>query len=465
MGSSGSRPSNPPRYSVSNNNLLSQTRGAVDGKVSGSFQVGGIGDPAVGCGKSYVASYKCGTGPLKGVNISPEASGKVASFTCTAEDAACLDFVLTLGDDGYIELNKSDGTSLWRGGGGKTGIPLPQYRASKGKYGRNSLRPGESISVGEFIGSPSGNCTAEVVNTGNGDWALAIVYRVLGCGDGSGPATETAGSYGMAGNSEGNYGFYKADPVNIGSLQTMGMTTDAGTVEVIPGSMRSVGHEFFRVPGAWDAPGNDLASSGNATAESCKRACAADRACAGVVYDQSTAECFTKDADMYPRGERIANKNRQIFIRQQTVDSASSCPEQVDEATADQYNRLDKVGTMTKSSQCLMADYIANQQKIVADKAAKMEQLAMTLNDNVSSLKGEEHKLDAKLLEGLKDVQRDLKAYEKLHKSIPKARRDVVSADGQLEDSSLDMLSESSHYLLLTLLGIVTVGLGIKAAA
>ena len=62
-------------------------------------------------------------------------------------------------------------------------------------------------------------------------------------------------------------------------------------------------------------------------------------------------------------------------------------------------------------------------------------------------------------------MQRDLKAYEKLHKSIPKAKRDVVSADGRLEDSSLDMLSESSHYLLLTLLGIVTVGLGIKAAA
>lgn len=465
MGGSGSRHSNPPRYSVSNNNLLSQTRGAVQGKVTGSFQVGGIGDPAVGCGKSYVASYKCGTGPLKGVNISPEASGKVASFTCATEDAACLDFVLTLGDEGYLELKKSDGTSIWRGGGGKTGIPLAQYQASKGKYGRNSLRPGESISVGEFIGSPSGNCTAEVVNNGNGDWQLAIVYRILGCGDGSGGPTDTTGSYGMAGNSEGNYGYYKASPVNIGTLQNMGMTTDAGTMKLVPGSMVSVGSEFSQVPGAWDTPGNDLNMIGNSTADTCKAACAADRQCAGVVFDQSTAECFTKNADMYPRAKRIANKNRDIFIRMHTVDSANSCPQEVVETTADQFNRLEQVGTMTKDTKCLMEDYIVNQQKIVAAKAAKMEQLAMTLNDNVSGLKGEEHKLDAKLLQGLKDVQRDLKTYEKLHKSIPKARSQVASAEGQVEDSSLDMLSESSHYLLLTLLAVVTVGLGIKAAA
>jgi hypothetical protein len=370
-----------------------------------------------------------------------------------------------LGDDGYLKLGKSDGTIIWRGGGGKTGIPLAQYQASKGKYGRNSLRPGESIGVGEFIGSPSGNCTAEVVNNGNGDWQLAIVYRILGCGDGSGGPTDTTGSYGMAGNSEGNYGFYKASPVNIGTLQNMGMTTDAGTMKLVPGSMVSVGSEFSQVPGAWDTPGNDLNMISNSTAESCKAACAADRQCAGVVFDQSTAECFTKNADMYPRAKRIANKNRDIFIRMHTVDSANSCPKEVVETTADQFNRLEQVGTMTKDTKCLMEDYIVNQQKIVAAKAAKMEQLAMTLNDNVSGLKGEEHKLDAKLLQGLKDVQRDLKTYEKLHKSIPKARSQLASAEGQVEDSSLDMLSESSHYMLLTLLAVVTVGLGIKAAA
>lgn len=465
MGNIGSRHSSPPRYSVSNNNLLGQTRAAVQGKVSGSFSVGGIGDPAIGCGKSYVASYKCGTGPLKGVSISPEASGKVATFTCATEDAACMDFVLTLGDDGYIELKKSDGSSIWKGGGGKTGIPLPQYRASKGKYGRNSLRPGESISVGEFIGSPSGNCTAEVVDTGSGYWALSIVYRVLGCGDGSGAPTDTRGSYGMAGNSEGNYGFYESSPVDMSSLQKMGMTTDAGSMKLIPSSMTSVGDKFFQVEGAWDSPGDNLNVTGNATADSCKRSCAADRKCAGVVFDQATAQCFTKNADMYPRGERVANKNREIFIRKQTVDSSNSCPKQVEETTADQYNRLEKVGTMSKSSECLMAGYIANQQKIVAEKAANMERLAMTLNDDVSGLKGAEHKLDAKLLEGLRDVQRDLKSYEKLHKTLPKARQEVVNAGGQLEDSSLEMLSESSHYMLLTLLGIVTVGLSIKAAA
>lgn len=465
MGSSGSHHSNPPRYSVANNNLLSQTQAAVQGKVDGSFQVGGIGDPAVGCGKSYVASYKCGTGPLKGVNISPEASGKVATFTCAAEDAACMDFTLTLGDDGFLTLTRGNGNQVWKAGGGQTGIALPQYRAAKGKYGRNTLKAGESLSVGEFIGSPSGNCTAEIVKTDSGSWAIAIVHRVIGCGDGSGGATDTAGAYGMAGNSEGNYGFYEARPVSIKSLSDVGMTTDGGAVEVVPGSMRAVGSEFFQVPGAWDSAGDDINVSGNATVESCKAACAADRKCAGMVYDRSTAQCFTKNADMYPRGDRVANKNREIYIRKQTVDSANSCPKDVDETTADQYNRLDKVGTMTKSSECLMAGYIANQQKIVAKKAAKMEALAMTLNDNVSGLKGEEHKLDAKLLEGLKDVQRDLKTYEKLHKSIPIAKRELTSAEGQLEDSSLDMLSESSHYMLLTLLAIVTVGLGIKAAA
>ena len=119
-----------------------------------SYLVGQEGnDPAPGCGKMFTTTYKCGNGPTKYSNVSAEARGKFASLDCTKEHNNCSSYRLTLTDDGNLTYTKN-GTIIWNSSTNKTGLPVVKYQATNSKYGRNYIKSGEFLSVGEFIGSP-----------------------------------------------------------------------------------------------------------------------------------------------------------------------------------------------------------------------------------------------------------------------------------------------------------------------
>lgn len=141
--------------------------------------------PAYGdCLKDFTATYQCGTIPnVKNINILGEAAGKIATFDCTAENQACSGFKLTLGDDGNLVLTNISGTQIWTSNTSKTGIAMDDFKAAKGKYGRNYLMGGETLSLGEFMGSPSGNCYLIMSKSPDGGNGLQLNYSVVNCNE------------------------------------------------------------------------------------------------------------------------------------------------------------------------------------------------------------------------------------------------------------------------------------------
>ena len=141
-------------------------------------------DPAFGCLKDFTATYQCGTLPnVKTINIPGEAGGQTAAFDCTAENQACSGFKLTLGDDGNLVMTNMAGTQIWTSNTTKTGIAMDEFKAAKGKYGRNYLMGGETLSLGEFVGSPSGNCYLIMASGPNGGNGLQLNYSVANCNE------------------------------------------------------------------------------------------------------------------------------------------------------------------------------------------------------------------------------------------------------------------------------------------
>lgn len=164
-------------------NWTSYVKDFVKDKEVANYVVSGT-DPAYGCLKDFTATYQCGSLPtVKNINIPGEAGGKTATFDCSAENQACSGFKLTLGDDGNLVLTNMAGAQIWTSNTTKTGLAMDEFKAIKGKYGRNYLMGGETLSLGEFIGSPSGNCYLIMAKGLDGQNGLQLNYSVVNCNE------------------------------------------------------------------------------------------------------------------------------------------------------------------------------------------------------------------------------------------------------------------------------------------
>ena len=184
--------------SVNIGNWTPYVKDAVRGNVSTSYTIAGH-DPAYGCYKNFAASYRCGNSPnTKTINIPGEAGGQTAFFDCTAENNKCKKFRLTLGDDGNLILTDSENKQIWTSDTHQTGLSLDEFSAKRSKYGRNYLLAGETLYLGEFIGSPSGNCYLIMDRTPEGT-GLQLKYSVMNCDDSQyGFDTSTNGLFSLA---------------------------------------------------------------------------------------------------------------------------------------------------------------------------------------------------------------------------------------------------------------------------
>ena len=184
----------PAPWSVSQNNWLETTRKYVAEKefdASVAFTIWPNPDPAPGCNKNFISSYKCSPGKdIKKVNVNAEAAGNIALFDCSNEYARCTGGLLTLTDDGNLVL--SNGTAIiWKSNTNKVGIPLKKYEALTSKYKRNYLKTGEFLYPDEFVGSPSGNCIL-ICEKKDNICSLSIVYYLWGCNmNGEEPSSST----------------------------------------------------------------------------------------------------------------------------------------------------------------------------------------------------------------------------------------------------------------------------------
>ena len=237
-----------PAKNIPIGNWTTSVQEEINDKVTASYIVGqpggGPNNPIDGCQKRFTSTYQCGTGSTKEVNISPEAWGQAALFDCTAESKTCDGFKLTLGDDGNIIVTDGTNSTIWSSNTTKTGLALPQYSAKNGKTGRNYLLTSEVLNVGEFIGSPSGNCYLIMTATG-----LQLLYNMSGC-------TMTDENTGVSSDAN-SYATYSIPKVNVSSVGKVGYISPDGKLKEYPSELLGTGSTYNLV-GNYDSLGNDI---------------------------------------------------------------------------------------------------------------------------------------------------------------------------------------------------------------
>ena len=416
---------------------------------------GGLDDPAVpDCDKAFNASYQCGSGKTKLINIASGSRGQTVNFDCRDEMDKCDGFKMTLGDDGNIVLTNSKNEQVWSSNTNSTGIALDKYKASNGKYKRNFLKSGEVLELNEFIGSPSGNCYLQMVKKQDGNAGLELRYTTTDC--------TMKGDSGGFGNSPNSNGLYSIPKININNLGKVGYVSDNGEVREYPQNMVSYSNAYYSM-GKYTNDGNDIDIIKNISAQACEDKCNSNSKCAGYVFDTNGGVCKTKNYGMFPFSNRVPSETAELYVRSKSIANNASCTKNLDMSSAMEWELLPPGEKMSPSTLCRLGLVTQNEKKALDEANRDLRGLTGTLENKLRDLTKEDAELVKSLGYNVDKLQKDLKTYNNTDRTAKHGSKQLEHASAMNEDASMSMISENYQYLLWTILAILIIIGGIKA--
>ena len=443
-------------YNVPIGNWTTYVKDIIQGQETSDYIIGqnGGGDPAYGCYKNFTATYQCGNGPTKNVGITGdkvEAGGQTIKFDCSAENKICGGFVLTLGDDGNLVLTDSTKTIVWQSNTNVTGLALDEFKASNGKYGRNYLLPGEFLKIGEFMGSPSGNCYLMMVGnktdcTQNG---LQLLYNKLNC-------TYNSTTNEGYGNDDTANGLFSIRKTNISNLGKVNYIDEQKIVHEYPTDMTTLSQTYTFL-GNYDSPGNDLSQVENTTAENCKKSCNENEQCYGALFNTETNTCYLKNANMYPNpnGTRLPSAPMEMYVRNKDVKNHFSCAKEVETGYSSDWELLPMGDKMTMDTLCNLGAVTKDEQQELLQKNNELTKSSTRMQGKLTSIQKEYNTLQNSFVTNTQTMKKNMNNYMNNNKKITTNANNFENMKGMEEFTHLNMNSQYLKYFLFSGLAII----------
>ena len=468
----GQHHAKPTPWSVPQNNWLETTQSAVDAENNNSkanYAIWPSPDPAIGCDKQYVASYKCSPGAdVKTIIVNAEAAGNNALFDCSGEYATCTGGVLTIGDDGNLTMTQGSNT-IWQSGTSQVGLSLEKYKAVNSKYARNYIKTGEFLWPGEFVGSPSGNCALYCAGNegGGGECSLSIVYYVWGCNKQGGQPSNNAGEYGFVTNDANISATYSMQegPIDNVNKGVVSYSNNNMIRMDYPASMTSLGNEYIDA-GSYDQPSESIKTISNSDLDNCKLECSSIDNCYGFIHYDNEQKCnLRSSADMFPaNSNRILNENAKMFIRQFKIANPNSCSGDISSTTGNIFNGMIQGDNMTANTLCDLGEATAQQINEVNKRETAVVSAMADMSKSMTALNKQNNKLDKKMLNSLQQLKTDTKTYANVERKTKKATNDIVNVSAMEEDSGLTMMSQNLQYIVWSAVAATAVIASIRAS-
>ena len=396
--------------------------------------------PSPDCKKSFSATYQCGNGPFKSINIAGEAQGQSALFDCSAESAKCIN-KLVMQEDGNLVVYTLTNNVLWASNTQyKTGIADITKSALKGKNGRNYLLSNESLFINEFIGSPNGNCYTIMTPTG-----LEIRYSssIATCDVDKGIniytiPIETSGQK---------------------NLEKVGYITDTGTLKPYTTDMITRSNTYIEI-GNFDSNANDISNIKGKSPEECMTGCNKLDNCDGFVHLSGT--CYLKNSNMYPKSSRLYRKDAKMYKRKPLISNDNSCSKLITEVSSEQWDKYPMDTPMTSSTLCNLGKLNNSQQKKIKTLESQLTSTSNQMLDAINNLTIEnKNLLDAYgLNEAL--IIKNVSNFISIKKAHAKYTNKIPTLTGMKNESALLLKSYNYSYILWSLLIAILLILSIK---
>jgi len=431
-------------------------------------------DPAQCCVKNIDYSYQCGNGSVKSGTAD---SGGIVKFDCNAEVNACKCYLIVQ-DDANVVMYKGPDPSVNNGviwnsiTYGKQKSANPDWEASKGKYGRNYIIIGETLTLDEWIGSTYG--TARLIMNNDGNLVVETSDKVYGC-------MNTDKPYGRKDDVQGinSIGYYEIDNKgNKASLGKIGYVTPDSNLREYDKSLIGYSNEYTKYNNL-DSFGNDIKQIKSDTIADCEAACNNLEGCGGYIWNSQTKICYLKSSGMYPNANRQARMGYTMGVRNKTVNDKNSCAIKTVDIDTIQFDNYVKGDPINANTPCPQQNIVTSEQKKQIKKMGSgFEKWSDNTLKTSAKLVSSNNANTAILKETTAKYKNAIGQYNDINTQLNnlKGNNNGIISEGMSnlnepnmndvnrmqEDSELIVISEHYEYIMWTLLALGVLTITIK---
>ena len=286
--------------------------------------------------------YKCGDSTPISKRLN-NAEGQTMILDCNNYIQTTCQFYLLLEDNGNMVIVKGKDTSenkgvIWSSDTTNKNIDInSEWIASKGKYGRNYLKMGETLAMGEWIGSSNGSTKLIMELDGN------LVLYAAKNSDGCKKFNDK-----ILGGSNINSVYKLNEKGNINNLGKIGYVDHNSTLREYPKSMINFSNTYQTYKHT-NSPGNDIKSIITTDQTDCEQSCNNTSDCAGYVYQSDNKTCVLKKENNFIKE---TNNNFTLGVRDKSLINNSSCSNQMINVDTLEYSNYIKGDDMNSDINC-----------------------------------------------------------------------------------------------------------------
>jgi hypothetical protein len=361
----------------------------------------------------------------------------------TSQDS---NYYLILQDDGDMCIYRGTGPTdnqglIWCAGiKGKQQQPNPAYISTNGKYAKNWVVNGSTLSKGDFIGSNNGS-TALIFEP-DGNLVLYTFSMVSSC---------LKMSDGKTGGGLNSNALYNIGKTGVKSLMGLvGYIDQNSDIHTYPSTNTTYSDSYTKIP-KYDAAGNDIvnAAYSNATIEQCAETCNSSKECVGYAFRNNM--CYPKKFIT----KKSKNDLVDLYVRNKsplmTPNGVTNSVTNIDSMT---YNNYINGGEI--SSSYGISNATKSQQNKLGNLQLKMNNLSSQMASSVETSSAQSQQAINQLNENRNGIENYLKQINTTDTKINQFNNNN-NVEHILNDSDIIVLQKNYEYLFWSIIATGTV--------
>ncbi len=376
-------------------------------------------------------------------------------------------FFLTLQADGNLCIYRGTSPQNNKGGGaiwctmtnGKQQQANTNWLSSKGKYGKSFLTSGQTLSLGEWIGSDDGKMRLILQEDGN-----LVLYTST-----NSPGCITNTKDNMIYGAQGVLSVYELDNVGIkDNIGKVGYVDEDSNLREYPNSMIGTSNDYIMYQNMNLLGQSPLVTSNTTSVEDCQQQCSNNNDCKAYTFQQGSNVCYQYGDINKSNSTIMPTDGITLGQRRPKLLNDASCGLDYTEIDTNQWQTYNKGEQMSSTTKCGYALINEDNQKKLEEVKKQIVDVSNKLIEKTEQVANSNQKINQNLNVDKDRLKQRLQYYNNIKNKIQNEPKTNIESflnmndvTAMLGDSNINVLSANYNYILWSIfaLGLATITL------